>query len=218
MPELAGTLLSVQTGKPRKMEIEGKAWRSAIYKAAVAGRVAVNPTNIEGDKQANLKYHGGPDKAICCFAAEHYPFWRTTLGLEEEFGFGAFGENFTLQGLQEDQVCIGDTFAVGSAVVQVTQPRQPCINLARKWDFTEMPARMIAAGHTGFYLRVLTPGEVGADDSMTLQARPHPDMTIAIANGICYRKEGGNDARLALIDLPELSEEWRGMLGRRKYA
>jgi hypothetical protein len=116
---LVGTLISVQAGKPRKMEFEGKAWRSAIYKATLPGRVAVNLTNIEGDKQANLKYHGGPDKAICCFPAEHFEFWRTQLGRGEEFGFGAFGENFTLQDLTEDQVCIGDTFTVGTAVVQV---------------------------------------------------------------------------------------------------
>lgn len=199
------------------MEFEGKAWRSAIYKETVTGRVTVNSTNIEGDKQANLKYHGGPDKAICCFPAEHFNFWRTELGRGEEFGFGAFGENFTLQGLTEDQVCIGDTFTVGTAVVQVTQPRQPCINLARKWDSAEMPARMIAAGHTGYYLRVLTPGEIGAGDPMTLQNRPHPEMTITKANGIIYRKEGGETARLALMILPELSEEWKNMLGRRRH-
>jgi MOSC domain-containing protein YiiM len=199
------------------MEIDGKPWRSAIYKAPVMGRVAVQPTNIEGDKQANLKYHGGPDKAICCFPIEHFPFWRLKLERGEEFGAGAFGENFTVEGLKEDQVCIGDTFTVGSAVVQVTQPRQPCINLARKWEFPEMPAEMIARGHSGYYLRVLTPGEVGAGDSLTLQARPHPEMTIARANEIVYQKTGGEEARLALMALPELSEEWRNMLSRRRH-
>jgi len=218
MHNLVGTLVSVQAGKPRKMEFEGKAWRSAIYKETVAGRIAVNPINIEGDKQANLKYHGGPDKAICCFAAEHFGFWRDALGrTEEEFRFGAFGENFTLLGLTEDQVCIGDTFTVGTTTVQVTQPRIPCVNLARKWESTEMPAEMIARGHSGYYLRVLTPGEVGAGDSMTLQDRPHPAMTVAVANDIIYRKAGGETARLALIGVPELSEEWRRMLGRRGH-
>jgi len=212
-----GKLLSVQIGRPQKMEFEGKAWRSAIYKEPLAGRVTVNPINIEGDKQANLKYHGGPDKAVCCFPAEHYDFWRSALGRGAEFGFGAFGENFTLQGLTEEQVCIGDTFAVGTAIVQVTQPRQPCINLARKWDSTEMPARMIEAGHSGWYLRVLTPGEVGAGDTLTLQSRPHPEMTITTANDIIYRKAGVETARLALIALPELSAEWRQMLSRRRH-
>jgi len=215
MQNLMGTLLSVQAGKPRKREFEGKAWRSAIYKETVAGRIAVNLTNIAGDKQANLKYHGGPDKAICCFAAEHFDFWRNRLGRGAEFGCGAFGENFTLQGLTEDRVCIGDTFAVGTTVVQVTQPRIPCVNLARKWESAEMPAEMMARGHSGFYLRVLTPGDVGAGDSMTLQARPHATMTVALANDIIYRKVGGEPSRLALIAAPELSEEWRRMLGRR---
>lgn len=217
MQNPVGKLVSVQAGRPRKLEFEGKAWRSAIYKEALAGRIAVNPINIEGDKQANLKFHGGPDKAVCCFSAEHFDFWRTNLGRGDEFGFGAFGENFTLQGLTEKQVCIGDIFAVGTAIVQVTQPRQPCINLARKWDSTEMPAQMIALGHTGFYLRVLTPGDVEAGNAMTLQARPHPEISIATANEILYRKAGGETSRLALMALPELSEEWRQMLGRRRH-
>lgn len=217
MSHPVGILLSIQAGKPRTMEFAGKVWRSAIYKAPVTGRVALNETNIEGDKQANRKYHGGPDKAICCFSAEHYPFWRETLSRGKEFGFGAFGENFTLEDLTEDLVCIGDTFTVGTAVVQVTQPRVPCVNLARKWESPELPERLIAARHSGFYLRVLTPGEVGAEDRMTLQSRPHPEMSIAIANDICFRKTGGEEARLALVAVPELSEEWRRMLSKRQY-
>ncbi len=217
MQSLVGTLVSVQAGKPKKREFEGKAWRSAIYKEAVPGRVLVNSTNIEGDKQANLKFHGGPDKAICCFPSEHFAYWRTTLGRGEEFGYGAFGENFTLQGLTEDQVCIGDTFTVGTTLVQVTQPRMPCINLARKWESPELPARMIAVGHSGYYLRVLTVGEVSAGDAMTLTERPYPEMTITQANDIVYRKAGGEAARLNLMEIPELSEEWRNMLGRRRH-
>jgi MOSC domain-containing protein YiiM len=217
MQNLVGTLLSLQAGRPRKMEFEGKAWRSAIYKETIAGRVALDPLNIAGDKQANLKFHGGPDKAVCCFPSEHFDFWREKLGRGEAFGFGAFGENFTLQGLTEQQVCIGDTFVVGSAVVQVTQPRQPCINLARKWESTQMPAEMIAAGHSGYYLRVLTPGDVAAGDSITLRDRPHPTMSVSTANDIMYRKAGGETSRLALMALPELSEEWREMLGRRRH-
>lgn len=217
MVHLVGNLVSVQAGRPRKLEFEGKAWRSAIYKEAVTGRVALSPTNIEGDRQANLKFHGGPDKAICCFPTEHFAFWRAALGRGDEFGFGAFGENFTLQGMTEAQVCIGDAFAVGTAVVQVSQPRQPCINLARKWDSAEMPADMISADHTGYYMRVLTTGEVGAGDFLTLQERPHPEMTVTAANGILYRKHGGETARLALIALPELSDAWKQTLSRRTH-
>ncbi len=216
MEHVAGRLASVQVGWPRNLESHGKEWRSAIFKEEIEGRILLGSTNLEGDRQANLRFHGGPDKAVCCFPAEHFEFWRDRLGREGEFRHGAFGENFTLENLTEAQVCIGDTFTVGSAVVQVTQPRQPCINLARKWDSEEMPEKMIATGHTGYYLRVLTAGEIGAGDECLLTARPNPAFTVAAANDILYRKVGGENARLSLRDLPELSAEWKRVLGRAK--
>src|SRR5581483_8373041 len=104
-------LLSVQVGRPRTMEWEGQTWTSDIYKAPVSERLFLDRTNLNGDKQANTRHHGGPDKAVCCFSIEHYPFWREELGRGEDFTFGAFGENFTLAGMTEERVCIGDVYA-----------------------------------------------------------------------------------------------------------
>ena len=130
-------------------------------------------TDLDGNAQADLKNHGGPDKAVCCYSAEHYPDWRNTLGLsEDEFGYGAFGENFTLSGFTEDAVCLGDIYTVGTAKVQVSQPRMPCWKVGRRWERPDLPGEMTATGRTGFYLRVLEEGEVGAGDTLTLQTAP----------------------------------------------
>ena len=216
MSSPSSRLISLQVGQPRRIETDGKVWRSAIFKAPVAERLALETTNLTGDKQANLEFHGGPDKAVCCFSAEHYPFWQQELALGEAFGYGAFGENFTLEGMTEEVVCIGDIYRIGTATVQVSQPRQPCNNLARKWNYPPFPNRLIEFNHTGFYLRVLEPGEVGAGDAITRIERPCPDVTIAFANGAKYRREGGTERAQRLADLPELSEDWRGPFRKRK--
>ena len=216
MPEITRKLVSLQVGQPQALETDGAKWRSAIYKTPVAGRVLLGETNLNGDKQANLKYHGGPDKAVCAFPAEHFPHWQAELGLGEEFGYGAFGENFTLSGMDEANVCIGDIYAVGTAKVQVSQPRQPCMNLARKWNYSVFPERLVEMGHTGYYLRVLEPGEVGAGDSVTLIARPNPEITVQFTNAAKYRKAGGVERARLLANLPELAEDWRGPFRNRK--
>ncbi len=211
----ARCLLSVQVGQPRKMDWEGEAWTSAIFKEAVTERVRLEKKNLTGDKQANTKHHGGPDKAVCCFPIEHYAFWRERLGVGEAFAHGAFGENFTLAGMPEDRVCIGDVYVVGSARVQVCQPRVPCINLARKWNHAEMPKEMADQGHSGYYLRVLETGEVGAGDTLTLLERSQPEITVAFVNGAFYRKEGGAERDRLLADLPELAPDFRWFFRRR---
>lgn len=214
-------LVSIQVGKPQTMPLpddaEGKTWRSAIFKASVEGRVWLGETNLDGDKQAATRIHGGPNKAVCCFASEHYPYWQEATGLGEQFAYGAFGENFTLEGMLEQAVCIGDIYAVGEAMVQVSQPRQPCINLVRKWGREEMPERMMATDQTGFYLRVLQTGMVGAGDEIMLQKRLHPDLTIAAMNAAKYRRAGGKAMVARLAELPELAEEWRKGFRRRAF-
>ena len=216
MSEITRQLVSLQVGQPQSLETDGAKWRSAIYKSPVVGRVFLDQTNLSGDRQANLKYHGGPDKAVCAFPSEHFSRWRAELGLGEEFGYGAFGENFTLSGMDETSVCIGDIYAVGAAKAQVSQPRQPCVKLARKWNYPSFPERLIETGHTGYYLRVLEPGEVGAGDSVTLLERPHPEITIEFTNAAKYRKVGGIERARLLAHLPELAEAWRGPFRNRK--
>lgn len=210
-------LLSVQVGRPRTQDWQGEAWTTAIFKEPVNARLFLDSTNLAGDEQANKKNHGGKDKAVCCFPIEHYAFWREELGLGEAFGYGAFGENFTLAGMPEDRVCIGDIYAVGTARVQVCQPRMPCFNLARKWRCETMPKRMEHLGHSGYYLRVLQAGEVGANDTLTLLERPQPDITIAFVNDALYRKTGGNERDTLLASLPELSKDSRGIFQRRLF-
>jgi len=186
MDSLVGNLLSLQVGQAQtRVTRRGREWTSAIAKEPVTGPVVLGRSQLAGDQQVNRKYHGGPNKAVCVYAAEHYPHWRATLELD--LPFGAFGENFTVSGLTEDVMCIGDIFAVGSEVeVQVSQPRQPCINLARRWDRPDLPKAMQENGWTGIYLRVLKEGSVTAGDTVTLIARPHPGWTILRINHLLY--------------------------------
>lgn len=215
MDQISGRLVSLQVGRPKTFNFEGDAWRTGIYKSPVSERLQVSQTNLDGDRQANTRVHGGPDKAVCCYASEHYPYWREILEVGDTFVYGAFGENFTLENMTEPQVCIGDIYAVGTAQMQVSQPRQPCINVVRKWKTETLPQQMIEKGFTGFYLRVLQTGEVGAGDTLTLLERPCPDLTIAAANEAAYLKAGGREFADYLANLPELSQEWRRIFRRR---
>ena len=213
---VAGRLVSLQVGTPRVATTgTGRVWESAIFKEPVAGRVFLGRTNLRGDVQANRRYHGGPDKAVCCYCAEHFPEWREVLRID--LPYGAFGENFTTGGLTEDVVCVGDVFRVGdAAVVQVTQPRQPCANLSRRWERPELPRRMEENGRTGYYLRVLTEGEVGAGDSLELIERPHRGWDLLRANRLMYGGDAADPGETAALrDLPALSAEWKRVLGRK---
>ena len=191
-------------------------WVSSIWREAATGRVSLSRTDLEGNAQADLKNHGGPDKAVCCYSAEHYPDWRSQLGLtKEEFGYGAFGENFTLTGLTEDAVCLGDIYTVGTAKVQISQPRMPCWKVGRRWNRADLPGEMTATGRTGFYLRVLKEGEVGAGDTLTLQERPLPDCTVARLNTALYVHKNDPLQDEELSRLPLLAEAWRRTFRRR---
>ena len=214
-------LISLQIGRPAghiSQVKDGKdaEWVSSIWREAVLGRVHLSRTDLDGNAQADLKNHGGPDKAVCCYSAEHYPEWRSLLGLsEEKFAYGAFGENFTLTGLPEDAVCLGDIYAIGTAVVQVSQPRMPCWKVGRRWDRTDLPGEMTATGRTGFYLRVLEEGEVGAGDTLTLEERPLPNCTVARLNDALYVHKNDPAQDEELSRLPLLAEAWRRTFRRR---
>ncbi len=216
-----GQIVSLQVGQPQQRTSplqDGREaqWVSAIAKAPVAGRVLLHKTQLQGDGQADRKNHGGPDKAVCCFASAHYPSWRARLTLDAAgFPFGAFGENWTWAGATEDAVCIGDVFAVGGAVVQISQPRGPCWKVGRLWERVEMPQEMVATGQTGWYLRVLQTGEVGAGDALTLQERPLPDWTVARVNYALYVDKENAALAAELGKLPLLAEAWRSPFRRR---
>ncbi|MBX3444194.1 MAG: MOSC domain-containing protein [Planctomyces sp.] len=191
-----------------------KRWTTGIFKQSVAGDVAVHRLGLEGDGQADPRFHGGPDKAVLAYSADHFPEWSDRLGPEPVTG-GAFGENLTISGLIEDQVCIGDECRIGDVVLQVTQPRQPCSKLARRWRQRDLPKWVIASGRTGWYFRVLQEGVLRAGLPVERIARPHPDWTITAANRVMYAKRLPAEDIRPLIALPELSQAWKDELGER---
>lgn len=171
-------LVSVNVGVPRRVDWRGRQVRTAIWKAPVPGRVRVTRLGLEGDKQSDLRVHGGPDKAVYGYPSEHYEYWGRELpGMD--LPWGAFGENLTTEGLLERGVRIGDRFRAGSAEFQVTDPRMPCYKLGVRFGRDDMVKRFLASGRSGFYLAVLREGEVAAGDPIELIARADREVTIA---------------------------------------
>ena len=167
----------MSVGRPRAVEWGGRKVRSGIWKEPVAGPVRVTRLNLEGDKQSDLRYHGGPEKAVYAYPSEHYAFWRTSLP-EMAFPWGAFGENLTTLGLLEDDVRVGDVFEIGSAELEVTVPRMPCYKLGVRFGREDMTKRFFEHGGTGFYLSVRREGALAAGDAIVRVARGE-DETIA---------------------------------------
>lgn len=190
-------------------------WQSAIRKTPVEGPRRVHALGLEGDAQADRVHHGGPDKALLAYAAAHYEAWAEEWGAAPEHG--AFGENLTLDGAAEADVCIGDVYQIGGGPlrVQVSQPRQPCWKLARRWNRPALPKRVQETGRTGWYLRVLTPGIAEAGAALALTNRPCPRWSIARANAVMHGRGVSTDEIAALAALPELAQSWRETLARR---
>ena len=205
---------SIQIGMPRQLGTPGsdspdqQPWFSGFMKTPIAGPVQVTHTGIEGDGQADLKHHGGPDKAILSYNAGHFPFWKTEFSHIDVSG-GMFGENVTIDDLSEDKVCIGDTFAIGDVVVQITQPRQPCSKLGRRWNEPLLPKMVVKNGFCGWYLRVLKVGMIEAGQGYQLIDQPNPTWTVRRAHDLMYCKSSSQSDRQTLAELPELSGAWR---------
>jgi MOSC domain-containing protein YiiM len=155
-------IVSLNIGKPVTVDYRGKPVETGIYKSPAEGPVKLSVNGLQGDGQADLVNHGGPDKAVCVYPLEHYAHWEELLGKKLEYA--AFGENITTTGLIETEVCIGDVYEIGTAVLQVSQPRYPCFKLSQKHGPADMPARVLATGYSGFYFRVLREGEIAAGD------------------------------------------------------
>ena len=208
---------SIQVGTPKAHGRPGasnpmdRPWTSAIVKEPVEGRLRVGKTNIEGDRQADLRHHGGPDKAVLAYAAAHYGPWRAQLpGVE--LSPGAFGENLTVEGLTEWDVAIGDVWRAGTTTFQVSQPRQPCWKLARRLRVEDMVVRVQESLRSGWYLRVLEEGEIQAGDELSLVERPHPEWTVAEASRVMYGVRADPAAAVELAALDELSASWKRTL------
>jgi MOSC domain-containing protein YiiM len=203
-------VVSLQVARAGTLPWRGRRVPSGFRKLPVDGRVALGPDGFDGDEQADLTVHGGPDKAACCYPSEHFPFWIDLTG--REFGPGAFGENLTLAGVTEHDVRIGDTYALGDgAVVQVSQPRGPCFKVAARWGIRTLPGEMAQRLIAGFYFRVLTPGTVAAGDTLELLQRGS-DITVAEVLRVTYRDRHDPPALARVMAVPQLAEQWRAAL------
>jgi MOSC domain-containing protein YiiM len=171
-------LLSVNVGRPREITHHGDTVLTSIFKQPVPSRVRVARLNLDGDEQSDLSVHGGADKAVYLYPAEHYAFWRNELtGLD--LPWGAFGENLTTEGLLESTTHIGDRLRIGSAEFMVTQPRMPCFKLGIRLNREDIVKRFLQSGRTGFYLSVIMEGEIGPGDPITRHAGENQGVSVA---------------------------------------
>lgn len=213
MNDIVGTIESIQVGLPQSFDdvaaptLQGKPWISGIVKHRVQGEVFVGCLNLTGDGQADRKHHGGPDKAVLAYAAGHYSAWRREL-LQSTFTAGAFGENLTLDGCDESTCCIGDVWRIGDCVLQISQPRQPCWKLTRRWNIPGLANRVQQAGRTGWYLRVLTEGRIRAGLVVQLVERPFPELSVAGAHTVMHAQPHRPEDDLRLASCPALSASW----------
>jgi MOSC domain-containing protein YiiM len=210
-------IVSVNAGLPREVTWHGKSVTTGIYKEPVKGRVALRKLNLDGDRQADLRVHGGEYKAVYCYPKEHYSYWTKELS-GRALPMGMFGENFTTEGLLEDTVHLGDRFRVGSVEVVVTQPRLPCYKLGIRFGADDMVKRFLASGRTGFYLAVTREGEVGADDELRVIAPEENAVPVSEITRLYVAKrfapEDLNSLQRAM-QVGALPEDWKDYLRER---
>ena len=204
MASTPGKVLSVNVGTPREFEYDGQPARSAIWKSPVVGRVAVRGVNLAGDDQADREAHGGPDKAIYAYAVEDRRWWEHEIG--RPLAYGEFGENLTTGGIEVNGALIGERWEIGSAILEVSQPRVPCWRLGVRMNDKKFPRRFTKALRPGAYLRIVVEGELGAGDEIRVVERPDHDVTIQDVFRI-YTRDRHEAARLLAI--PRISESWR---------
>jgi MOSC domain-containing protein YiiM len=205
---MTGELLSLNIGPPREVTQDGVTVRTGIFKEPVQGRRLLRRTNIDGDGQADLENHGGESKAACAYSQAHYAHWEHELQ-RGPFPFGQFGENFTLRGLTEDAVHLGDVFRVGGATVEVSQPRLPCSKLGLRMQDNRFPKRFLRSLRTGFYLRVLEEGEVGAGDVMERLETGPGQVTVREACRLLHFDRADRAGIQRVLEVPALSPDWR---------
>ena len=202
------TVISVNVGLPREVMWKGKTVTTGIFKEPVPGRVALDSLNLAGDRQADLRVHGGPDKAVYVYPVEHYDYWRGEL-TGVELPFGAFGENLTVEGLLENKINIGDRFRIGTAELVVRQPRLPCYKLAVRFQRDDIIKRFLDSRRTGFYFAVTREGDVSSGDQIEILSRDPNGVTIP--DIVRLYLDGDQDpdglARAASVDA--LPDNWK---------
>ncbi len=207
-------LISLNVGRPRLILYKGDSMSTGIFKQPVSGPVPLRTLNLDGDSQADLTVHGGPNKAVYGYPSEHYDFWRQELP-GTDLPWGAFGENFTTDGLSEDDLHIGDRLQIGDAILMVRQPRMPCFKLAAKFQRDDMIQRFQHSGRTGFYFSVDQEGTVNAGDSFVFLSREPQAITIAEMNRLFVEEKYNRPLLDKAIATPALPEDWREYLEKR---
>lgn len=203
-----------QLGDPHARDVMDRPWESGMFKEETTKKVWLSKTNLSGDEVADTKHHGGVEKAVFAYPMKHYNFWKEELDLAT-IGIGAMGENLAVKYTDEYMVCIGDTYELGDAVIQVSQPRQPCWKPARRFRRKDFALRIQQSGKTGWYFRVLKEGFVQGKQELKLMERPYPQWTVARANEVMHVKK--DDLKLAeeLATCPLLAKNWKETLSKR---
>ena len=208
---MAARLVSVNIGLPRDIAWRGKTVRTGIWKTPAQGRLTVRKLNIDGDGQGDLGGHGGVNRAVMVYQMDSYRHWERELG-RTDFSYGQFGENFTVEGLPDDEVCIGDRYRIGTALFEVSQPRVTCYRVGIRMDEPRMPALLVAHHRPGFYFRVLEEGEVGAGDEIAKVADGPEHMSVAEIDALLYLSGHTREQLTRALRIPALSAGWRGSL------
>jgi MOSC domain-containing protein YiiM/ferredoxin-NADP reductase len=204
-------LLSLNVGLPRDIQWRGQTVHTAIWKESVTGRRMVRRLNIDGDGQGDLAGHGGEHRAVMVYQVESYRYWERHFG-RNHFSFGQFGENFTVEGLADDDVCIGDRYRIGNALFEVTQPRVTCYRVGIRMEQPEMPSLLVSHRRPGFYFRVLEEGEISAGDEIFKVAQGPERVTVADIDGLLYLSKHPRDQLERALRIPALSPGWRTSL------
>lgn len=207
-------LLSVNLATPRAVDYKGRSVMTGIYKEPVAGPVQLHHEGLEGDGQADLKVHGGPDKAAYAYPIEHYAWWQEQL-CQGPFPYGQFGETLTVQGLLEPELGIGDRLRIGGVLLEVSQPRTPCFKLGIKMGLEDFPRRFQDSGRVGFYLRVLEPGPVCAGDAIEIVTRHEPWHSVHELWHWSHLERSNRDAARIALELAPLAQSWKDKFAKR---
>ena len=208
---MTGAIVSVNVGLPRDVAWQGRTVRTGVWKTPVAGRIFARRLNLEGDGQGDLRGHGGEQRAIMVYQLDSYRYWAKYLG-RSDLVAGNFGENLTVEGLADNEVCIGDRFKIGGAIVEVSQPRDTCYRVGIRLNRPEIAALLVAHHRTGFYVRVIQEGEIGAGDRVEKISDGPERMTVAEIDALLYSAEHPVEALRRAVRIPALSLDWQGSM------
>lgn len=201
-------VVSLNVGIPREVKGPNGSVTTGIFKSPVSGRLTLRRHNLDGDEKADLRYHGGEHKAVYAYPYEHYDYWREHLG-RDDFTFGQFGENLTTEGMLETEVHIGDVFRIGTASIQVTQPRQPCYKLGIRMGRPEIVKEFLESERSGIYFRVVEEGELAAGDPIEL-IQPDPErVSVHFVNHLRFFDKSNREGIAKALRVQALSPSWR---------